>query len=233
MDNETILEEDSRLYVNPKTSAQEQQAFIETIRDLQAKNVNEINRNTYELGSPVSSNVGGLGGTERMLEARYVTPQAQVTAAGLNAAMKQSVLNTELKNISNYWRNQFNQAQGRYQRAASTYPTTTNPNNKNGEIDPKEIPEGTLDTLPSGEPNATATATGDVMRVRIDDYIESTQVSTNTPISREYDNGRVDQYQNGKWVTVTYPTLPSSPTPVSPLGPNGFVTRLPQSGVII
>lgn len=122
MDNDTIFETEERLYVNPQTSLDEQTEFINTLRDIQAQNTAEINQNTYNLGTPVTSNIGGLTGSEGLWQAQYQTPQTQATVAGLKAAMQQQALNTELQNQQNFWKNRYNQAQRRYNRAASTYP---------------------------------------------------------------------------------------------------------------
>lgn len=133
MDNDTIFEEESRFYVNPQTSLDEQTEFINTLRDIQAQNTAEINQNTYNLGSPVTSNIGGLTGSEGLWQAQYQTPQTQATVAGLKATMQQQALNTELQNRQNFWKNRYNQAQRRYNRAASTYPKNpTNPSEGDG-----------------------------------------------------------------------------------------------------
>lgn len=125
MNDDTIFEVEDRFYLNPQTSLDEQQQFIETLRDIQAKNTAEINQNTYNLGSPVTSNIGGLTGSEGLWQAQYQTPQTQATVAGLKAAMQQQALNTELQNKQNFWKNRYNQAQRAYNRAASTTPSTT------------------------------------------------------------------------------------------------------------
>lgn len=130
MQDDTIFELEDRLYVNPQTSLNEQQQFLNTLRDIQAQNTAEINQNTYNLGSPVTSNIGGLTGSEGQWKAQYQTPQTQATVAGLKAAMQEQALKTDLNNQLNYWKNRLNQAQRRYNRAASTNPSTTqNPSN--------------------------------------------------------------------------------------------------------
>lgn len=152
MDNDTIFEEESRFYVNPQTSLNEQQQFLSTLRDIQAQNTAEINQNTYNLGSPVTSNIGGLTGSEGLWQAQYQTPQTQATVAGLKAAMQQQALNTELQNQQNFWKNRYNQAQRRYNRAASTYPTTKVPEGTglNKVATPEGSAAGTLRTGPAG-----------------------------------------------------------------------------------
>lgn len=162
MDNDTVFEEESRFYIDPQTSLDEQTEFINTLRNIQAQNTAEINQNTYNLGSPVTSNIGGLTGSEGLWQAQYQTPQTQATVAGLKAAMQQQALNTELQNQHNFWKNRHNQAQRRYNRAASTYPSTT--------------PQNPSTNQPDINVN-----TGENVGVRADETIQAVQETLDIP----------------------------------------------------
>lgn len=116
MDNETIFEVDSRKYVNPQTGLNESQQFIETLRDVQAQNTAEINQNTYNLGSQVPSNVGGLTGSEGLWQAQYQTPQVDAQIANLKAVANEAALNQMKSNLNAIEQNRLRQAWRDYYR---------------------------------------------------------------------------------------------------------------------
>lgn len=114
MDEDTLIEVDSRQYINPQKGLDERLAFIDTLRDVQAQNTAQINRNTYNLGSPVASNVGGLGGSENLWEAQYQTPQTNAQIADLKAVAQQNALNQAMQNLSDIYQNRYKQASRAY-----------------------------------------------------------------------------------------------------------------------
>lgn len=96
--SEVINYEDT-LYVNPETSFNEQNKFIENLRGLQQQQNAEIATDTTNLGTyPASqSNLGGLGGGESYFTARYQTPQTNALVNDLRAANRAQVLTDVLK----------------------------------------------------------------------------------------------------------------------------------------
>lgn len=114
MNDNTVFEEDSRTYVNPQLGLTETESFIDTLRDVQAKNTAQINQNTYNLGSPVASNVGGLGGSEHMWQAQYQTPQTDAQIANLRATAQANALNQVTQNLSDIYTNRYKQALRNY-----------------------------------------------------------------------------------------------------------------------
>lgn len=124
-ENEYISFED-RVYANPTTSRDEQLQFIDTLRETMGGNLQQINRGTYNLGSPLPSNLGGLSGAEQTFEARYQRPQVEATAAQLRNAAQASALNTALSNLQNTYKQRYNDAVQNYQKRVATPSSTTN-----------------------------------------------------------------------------------------------------------
>lgn len=117
MNTDTIFEVDSRQYVNPQTGLDERLSFIDTLRDVTAQNTAQINQNTYNLGSQVPSNVGGLTGSEGLWKAQYQTPQLNAQVANLRATAQQNALNQAMQNVSDIESNKLKQAwRGYYAR---------------------------------------------------------------------------------------------------------------------
>lgn len=123
-ENETFSFE-SRDYVNPTLSRDEQTDFISTLRETMAGNTAQINADTYALGSQLPSNLGGLSGAEETFTARYQTPQLEQTAADLRTAAQQTALNQALTNLQNAWKKRYQDAVNNYQRRASDPSGTT------------------------------------------------------------------------------------------------------------
>lgn len=170
MDDDTIIEIEGRQYVSPTKSRDEQLAFIDTLRDVTAENTAQINQNTYNLGSPVTSNVGGLGGSEALWQAQYQTPQVDATIADLRTVAQQQALNQELSNLQDVYQNRYKQARRSYSRRnkASSSSTATPLGNTSQTADDPEINYestsgvgvGTITARP-GEKAITSPWTGD------------------------------------------------------------------------
>lgn len=131
MEENIFSEFESRNYLDPTISRDEQISFIDNLRETQAKNTAQINADTYALGSQLPSNLGGLSGAEDTFVARYQTPQTNQTVANLRLAAQQSALNTALSNLQNAYKQRYNQAMLNYQKRAAassaTTPSTTTP----------------------------------------------------------------------------------------------------------
>lgn len=164
MDNteDVTFEVEGRTYVNPQVALNEREQFVDTLRNVQAENTAQINQNTYNLGSQVPSNIGGLGGSEGLWTAQYQTPQVDAQIANLRATAQQEALNTALSNLQNIYQNRYKQAyRGAKRRAkansAAGNPATTPLQLPNPDVDtknPEQTGEGTTleeDVLTTGD----------------------------------------------------------------------------------
>lgn len=147
---DVTLDIEGRTYVNPQTGLQERLQFIDTLRDVQAQNTAEINQNTYNLGSQVPSNVGGLTGSEGLWQAQYQAPQTDAQIADLRAVAQQQALNQEVQNLQGVMQNRYKQALRNFyaRRKASsgsgTPPSTTGDNTGLGIDTETPTPTGDL-----------------------------------------------------------------------------------------
>lgn len=109
LDDFSYSEEDRR-YINPQTSLDEQNAFIQTLRDTQAQRNAQIQQDTYNLGTAVPSNLGGLTGSEGYFASRYQAPQTNTLVADLRAAAQAQALNEAMTNELNKAKEKYNRA---------------------------------------------------------------------------------------------------------------------------
>ncbi len=116
-DNETF-EFENRTYINPDVSRDEQTAFIDTLRDIQAQNNAQIATETHNLGTDVEPIRGGLTGSEEYWNNRYQTPQTNAAVANMKAVAQQTALNDALSNYQGMLQNRNNQAYRDYQKRA-------------------------------------------------------------------------------------------------------------------
>lgn len=119
-DNSTF-EFEGRTYINPDVSRDEQTAFIDTLRDIQAQNNAQIETETHNLGTDVEPRLGGLTGSEEYWKGLYQTPQTNAAVANMKAVAQQTALNDALSNYQNMLQNRYNQAYRDYQRRAYNY----------------------------------------------------------------------------------------------------------------
>lgn len=90
--------ENDRRYINPQVSLDEQNAFIDNLRNTQQANTAQITQDTQNLGSELPSNLGGLGGGTSYFKARYQTPQTNSMVADLRATAQAQALGTLMSN---------------------------------------------------------------------------------------------------------------------------------------
>ncbi len=109
MDKETYTFED-RVYVNPETSRDEQLGFIEKLRGLQQEGAEKIERDTHNLGTDVTPNLGGLNGAEALWSGQYVTPKVESMVSGLRTAAQAQALNDVLSNYQAQMKQRYNEA---------------------------------------------------------------------------------------------------------------------------
>lgn len=127
MKPEEFSEFEERVYLNPTTSREERLSFIDTLRETQARNTQQINTDTYNLGTHIPSNLGGLSGSEDAFIAKYQTPQTNQMVADLRTAAQQTALNQALSNLQNAYKKRYNDAMLNYQKRAATSSTTPSP----------------------------------------------------------------------------------------------------------
>lgn len=90
--------QDDRWYVNPQVALDEQNAFINNLRNLQAQDNAQITQQTRSLGTQVPSQLGGLVGGGGYFRSRLQTPQTNQTIANLRTAAQSQALQTLLYN---------------------------------------------------------------------------------------------------------------------------------------
>lgn len=103
-------EENGRRYIKPEVSLGEQNAFIDNLRGLQQDKTAEISRDTYNLGTAIPSNLGGLTGGSGYFRARYQTPQTNSMVSDLRAAAQSQALTTLLNNEISKAKKRYNDA---------------------------------------------------------------------------------------------------------------------------
>lgn len=117
-ENETFTFED-REYINPQVSLDEQNAFIDNLRQTQQQNTGEIVQQTRNLGTEVTSNLGGLVGGEGYWTSRYQTPQTNALTSQLRATAQAQALNDVLANEQAMWKKRYQDAYRAYQKRNS------------------------------------------------------------------------------------------------------------------
>lgn len=188
----TVFED--RTYVNPNTTVDETNAFIDNYRNLQQTNTDKIISDTHNLGTDVTSNLGGLTGSGSYWKNRYQTPQTSSAVADLRATAQAAALNTALENEKNAWAKKYNDAYRNYQQKSwnksnSGNGGNTDPTNptSNGEVETNTVSSSQFFGLE------------DVTVEETDDSYVFTDTNTGekTTVSKEYmqqlydDNGKL------------------------------------------
>ena len=135
-----VTEVEGRRYLDPEVSLREQESFINNLRQSQIDANKEIATQTYNLGTAVPSNLGGLIGGEGYWTSRYQTPQTNATVASLRAAAQAKALNDVLANEQAIWKNRYQQAYRNYQKRQ--YDKTNQPSTTGGGGDPDNVSTG-------------------------------------------------------------------------------------------
>lgn len=110
---------DEQRYINPQIALDESNAFIQTLQDSQAKRNTEIAQDTYNLGTAVPSNIGGLGGSGSYFNARYQTPQTNTMIADLRATAQAQALGDAMNNAVAQAKQRYNKAYKNYTKRHS------------------------------------------------------------------------------------------------------------------
>jgi hypothetical protein len=112
------FEQDDRRYINPQTALDESNAFIDNLRSVQQQGSEEIAQDTYNLGTQVPSNLGGLVGGEGYFRSRYQTPQTNAIVSDLRAAAQAQALNEAMNNELAIAKQKYNNAYKAAQKRA-------------------------------------------------------------------------------------------------------------------
>lgn len=116
MNNDEFYTYEDRAYIKPTLSSGEQEKFIDNLRDIQKQNTAQIAEQTYNLGTQVPSNLGGLGGGESYFTSRYQTPQVDEMVSTLKAASQAQELQDTMSNYQAQLKNKYSQAQRAYNK---------------------------------------------------------------------------------------------------------------------
>lgn len=102
--------ENDRRYINPQVSLDEQNAFIDNLRNMQQTDTAQITQDTHNLGTNLPSNLGGLGGGTNYFKSRYQTPQTNSMISDLRATAQANALNTLMNNEISKAKKRYNDA---------------------------------------------------------------------------------------------------------------------------
>lgn len=116
---------DDQRYINPQVALDESNAFIQNLRDTQQARTSEIARDTYNLGTAVPSNLGGLGGSDSYFTSRYQTPQTNTLIADLKATAQAQALSDAMNNAVAQAKQRYNNAYKKYSKRHSGSGGTT------------------------------------------------------------------------------------------------------------
>lgn len=120
LDSNEFTEVDGRFYANPQISLDRSNAFIDNLRATQAQQNQQIATDTFNLGTDISSNLGGLGTNTPAdmgyFTSRIQTPQTVSAVANLRAAAQAAALNQVLQNEQEIWKKRYNDAYRAYQK---------------------------------------------------------------------------------------------------------------------
>ena len=121
---------EGRGYINPQVALDEANSFIDNLRSTQQANNQQIQTDTYNLGTEISSNLGGLtspvgpnGAGDAGLSyftSRYQTPQTNAVVADLRSTAQAQALNQVLANEQAKWKKRYQDAYRNYQKRASS-----------------------------------------------------------------------------------------------------------------
>lgn len=150
---------DDRRYIKPQVALDESNAFIENLRNTQGQRTAEIAQDTYNLGTAVPSNLGGLGGSGSYFTSRYQTPQTNEVVANLRATAQAQALNDAMNNALAQAKQRYNNAYKAAQRRSGSVGSTNPTNPTNPETPP--VTGGSEEKDTSENPFWSATRTDD------------------------------------------------------------------------
>lgn len=201
MNDSEYFTEDNRKYVDPNVSLNEQNKFVDNLRNIQAANTERINRQTHALGSNLPSNLGGLGGSEGLFKARYQTPQTNAMVADLKAVMQQNALNTALSNYSDMINKKYKDRYKKYVYDNTKKPASTDPNSDKGYTEGDPTTEGKVYTGVGSVPGNEEVGYGEVptygyTTIQYDDIKRTENDANGNPTGKT-----ITEYAPGKYKT--------------------------------
>lgn len=120
MNNQEYYDYEDRRYVNPVTSWDEQLTFANNLRSVADNDIAKIKSDTYNLGTHVPSNMGGLTGSTGLWNKSYVSPKVESMTQGLRAVAQSSALENAMNNYLGQKKQQYQNAyKAAAKRAAS------------------------------------------------------------------------------------------------------------------
>ena len=137
---------EGRRYLNPQLAVDEGNKFIDRLRSMQQDQNQQIATQTQNLGTNISTNLGGLTGANSYFTSRYQTPQTNSALANLRATAQASALNQALQNEQEMWKKRYQDAYRKYQKSAYDKANSgggggTSSSGENGEVDFQSTPE--------------------------------------------------------------------------------------------
>lgn len=196
LDDFSYIDNDRR-YVNPQVSLNEQNAFIDNLRNAQGQDTAQIRQDTYNLGTAVPSNLGGLAGGSNYFKSRYQTPQTNSMVADLRAAAQAQALNTLLGN-------EIGKAQKRYNDAYRAAKKRKTNSNGGGGGDPNDYLERLLVETENDGSGPKQPVAESSLGNNIDRQIEAINNELR-PLRNLYDRTEA-KYPGNFWGFVTSPT---------------------------
>lgn len=145
---------DDRRYIKPQVALDESNTFIENLRNSQGQRTEEIAQDTYNLGTAVPSNLGGLGGSGSYFASRYQTPQTNEIVANLKATAQAQALNDAMNNALAQAKQRYNNAYKAAQKRNSNPTNPTSPTNPTNPTNPR-LPISTNDGTDDGANDGT------------------------------------------------------------------------------
>lgn len=183
LDDFSYIDNDRR-YVNPQVSLNEQNAFIDNLRNTQGQDTAQIRQDTYNLGTAVPSNLGGLAGGSNYFKSRYQTPQTNSMVSDLRAAAQAQALSTLLSNEIGKAQKRYNDAYRAAKKRANNIASGNNPNNYLEKLAVKPEDDGSgpqLKTNP-GNPGEEETPHGTVSKGKWDLTDTGAMLGTNSAL---------------------------------------------------
>lgn len=123
MNDSETYEFESRRYLDPTVSRDEQLDFVQTLRDTVGANTAQIAESTERLGTDIPSSMGGLTGSGSYFTQRYQTTPLETRANTLKATAQAKALNDLMSNYEKQYANRAQQAYRNAARRAKTSPS--------------------------------------------------------------------------------------------------------------
>lgn len=210
------VEAEGRYYLNPQLQVDEASEFITNLRNTQQAQNAEISQQAQNLGTDISTSLGGLTGAEGYWTSRYQTPQTNQLVQDLRTAAQASALEQALQNEQAIWKQ-------RYQNAYKAAQRRTASRASGGGS--AQLPSTTAG---QGETEKKATDSDTIVEYGGSVKASEGQILTIGPdgIARGYINGEYVELKPGQAYKPSLDLTPDNPlTPQNPLTPTNEIQR--------